>query len=147
VSLDYGWGKHVSEGLYTKETLHGNDFNTIASVRHPFIFSGVVSRFDVLMVTPSVNMTLGTANYYSNLKAFQYMARSPQMAKLRQPPGAELNFEDHTRFEPRVVDVTMNVSYFIGRVNLAPSYTVFKPLTGTDQGVMSYFTARILYSF
>lgn len=147
LSLDYGWGKHVSEGLHTKETLHGNDFNIIASVRHPFIFSGVVSRFDALMVTPSVNMTLGTANYYSNLKAFQYITRSPQMVKLRNPPGKELNFEDHTEFEPRAVDITMSVSYFIGRINLAPSYTVFKPLTGTDQGIMSYFTARILYSF
>lgn len=147
LSLDYGWGKHVSEGLYTKETLHGNDFNIIASVRHPFIFSGVIGQFDVLMVTPSVNMTLGTANYYSNLKAAQYITRSPHMVKLRNPPGPELNFEDHTEFEPRAIDVTMNISYFIGRVNLAPSYTVFKPLTGTDQGIMSYFTARILYSF
>ncbi len=147
LSLDYGWGKHVSEGLHAKETLSGNDFNIIAAVRHPFIFSGVVGRFDVLMVTPSVNMTLGTANYYSNLKAFQYLTRSPQMMKLRSFPGKELNFEDHTQFEPRAIDITTSVSYFIGRLNLAPSYTVFKPLTGTDQSVMSYFTARILYSF
>lgn len=147
LSLDYGWGKQVSEGLHTKETLSGNDFNIIAAVRHPFIFSGVVGRFDVLMVTPSVNMTLGTANYYSNLKAFQYLTRSPQMMKLRNFPGKELNFEDHTEFEPRAIDVTTSVSYFIGRLNLAPSYTVFKPLTGTDQSIMSYFTARILYSF
>lgn len=147
LSLDYGWGKHVSEGLHTKETLKGNDFNIIAAVRHPFIFSGVVGRFDVLMVTPSVNMTLGTANYYSNLKAFQYITRSPQMIKLRPVQGKELNFEDHTEFEPRAIDITTSVSYFIGRLNLAPSYTVFKPLTGTDQSIMSYFTARILYSF
>ncbi|MET3876678.1 hypothetical protein [Chitinophaga sp. OAE865] len=147
LSLDYGWGKHVSEGLHTKETLRGNDFNIIAAVRHPFIFSGVVGRFDVLMVTPSVNMTLGTANYYSNLKAFQYITRSPQMIKLRPPQGKELSLEDHTEFEPRAIDITTSVSYFIGRLNLAPSYTVFKPLTGTDQSIMSYFTARILYSF
>lgn len=147
LSLDYGWGKHVSEGLHTKETLRGNDFNIIAAVRHPFIFSGVLGRFDVLMVTPSVNMTLGTANYYSNLKAFQYITRSPQMIKLKPLQGKELNFEDHTEFEPRAIDITTSVSYFIGRLNLAPSYTVFKPLTGSDQSIMSYFTARILYSF
>lgn len=147
VSLDYGWGEDVSEGLHKKETLRGSDFNIIASVRHPFIFSGVMSRSDLLLFTPSVNLTLGTANYYSNLKAFQYITRSPKMMQIRNHPGKELNYTDHTGFEPRAADITLNVSYFIGHLNLAPAYTVFKPLTGSDQGIMSYFTARILYSF
>lgn len=147
VSLDYGWGKKVSEGMHKRETLRGNDFNTIVSVRHPFMFSGVLSRMDVLMFTPSVNFTMGTANYYSNLKAFQYITRSPKLSKIVKHPGKELNFEDHTEFAPRALDLTLNLSYFIGRLNLAPAFTVFKPFTGVDQGIMSYFTARMAYSF
>jgi len=147
ISVDYGWGKDVSKGAHVRETLRGNDFNVITSVRHPFIFSGIVGRTDVLLFTPSVNLTMGTANYYSNLKAFQYITRSPKITELRRHPGRELNFEDHTSFEPRAADVTMSVSYFVGRLNLAPSFTVFKPFTGTEQGIMSYFTARMAYSF
>lgn len=147
LSVDYGWGKDVSRGSHLRETLRGNDFNIIASVRHPFIFSGVVGRNDVVLLTPSVNLTMGTANYYSNLKAFQYITRSPKMTDVIKHPGKELNFEDHTEFEPRALDLTMSLSYFIGRLNFAPSFTVFKSFTGTDQGMMSYFTARMAYSF
>lgn len=147
ISLDYGWGKDISEGEHSRETLRGNDFNSIVAVRHPFVFSGLLGRFDILMLTPSVNLTMGTANYYSNLKAFQYITRSPKLKQVKVHPGKELNFQDHTNFQPRALDLTLNLSYFIGRVNLAPTYTVFKPLTGDDQGIMSYFTARILYSF
>lgn len=147
LSLDYGWGKDVAKGMHVRETLRGNDFNVIAAIRHPFIYSGVLARTDVIMFTPSVNFTLGTANYYSNLKAFQYISRSTKLMKAKRHPGKELNFEDHTDFEPRAVDVTLNLSYFIGRINLAPSFTVFKSLGGTDEGIMSYFTARMAYSF
>ncbi|HEY9259888.1 hypothetical protein [Chitinophaga sp.] len=147
VSFDYGWGKDVNEAAHLRETLRGNDFNIIAAVRHPFIFSGIMGRGDVLLFTPSINLTMGTANYYSNLKAFQYITRSPQLMNIKNHPGKELNFEDHTEFEPRAADLTMNLSYFVGRINLAPSFTVFKSFTGSEQGIMSYFTARMAYSF
>ncbi|PSL46742.1 hypothetical protein CLV51_103724 [Chitinophaga niastensis] len=147
VSLDYGWGKDALEGNHTKETFRGNDFNFIAALRHPFIFNAVMSRRDVVLFTPSVNFTMGTANYYSNLKAFQYVTRSPKLKQVKKHPGKELNFEDHSNFEARAIDVTLNLSYFIGRLNLAPSFTVFKPFSGTEQNIMSYFTARMAYSF
>jgi hypothetical protein len=147
LSVDYGWGKHSSADMHMKETLRGSDFNIIAALRHPFVFSGIMGRADLFLFTPSVNLIMGTASYYSNLKAIQYLTRSPKMMQIRERPGKELNFEDHTRFEPRALDITMNLSYFIGRLNLSPAFTVFKPFTGTDQGLMSYFTARIAYSF
>ncbi|MFY0254393.1 hypothetical protein ACDQ55_10610 [Chitinophaga sp. 30R24] len=147
ISLDYGWGTDISEGVCRRETLRGNDFNIIAALRHPFVFSGLAARSDVLMFTPALNLTMGTANYYSNLKALQYMTHSPKVVQIKKHPGGELNFKDHTGFEPRVLDLTMNVSYFIGHINLTPSLTLFKSLTGDDQGVMGYFTTRIAYSF
>ena len=147
LSLDYGWGEHVSGDMHTKETLRGNDFNIIAALRHPFVFSGIMGRTDLFLFTPSLNLTMGTANYYSNLNASRYITRSPKMMQIRKHPGKELNFEDHTSFEPRAVDVTMNLSYFIGRLHFSPAFTVFKPLTGIDPGTVSYFTARMAYSF
>lgn len=146
LSLDYGWGKHEESGVHSKETLRGNDFNLILSARHAFIFTSIFNTRDAVILTPSTNLTLGTANYYSNLKATQYLVRGPKPFK-SQGYDKEFNFEDHTKFEARAIDLTLNCSYFLNRFTITPAYTLFKPFTGSNQNVMSYFTARIYYSF
>lgn len=147
ISLDYGWGKHSTSGLRSRETLQGSDFNVITTVRHSFIFDGLLCSRDALLLLPSMSLTLGTANYYSQLIAFRYVTRSPKMKFDKVHPGKVLNFEDHTGFEPRAVDCTINVSYLVNKFTISPAFTVFKPLTGADQHLMSYFTARLAYSF
>ncbi|NSL88034.1 hypothetical protein [Chitinophaga solisilvae] len=147
ISLDYGWGHDVNEGYRREQHLRGNDFNIIAAVRHPFIFNTVFGKADGLLLTPSIAFTMGTANYFSQLKAFQYISRSPKMRKEKIRRTRELYFEDHTGFEPRAVDITLNAAYLLGRFTFSPAFTVFKPLAGEDLSVMSYFTARLAYNF
>ncbi|GEP92747.1 hypothetical protein SAMN05660909_04761 [Chitinophaga terrae (ex Kim and Jung 2007)] len=146
LSLDYGWGTHTTSATHIRESLRGNDFNLILSARHPFMFTGIFGLGDACILTPSTNVTLGTANYYSNLKAPQYLAREPKPFK-GKGSGKELNFEDHTKFEARAIDITVNCSYFLNHFTITPSYTLFKPFTGNNQNVMSYFTTRLYYSF
>ncbi|WP_349316904.1 hypothetical protein [Chitinophaga sp. MM2321] len=146
VSLDYGWGKELWRGKLREQTIQGRDFNLIAAVRHPFIFYGVVNHHDAVLLTPSAGLTMGTANYFSQLKSFQYIMRSPKL-KREHHMGEGMGFTDHTNFEPRALDFTFNLSYLIGKFTASPSFTVFKPFTGPDLHVMSYFTARVGYGF
>lgn len=161
VSLDFGWGNYRSSGLQGKENVTGSDFNIITTIRHPFIFTELLGLSDALLFTPSVSLTMGTANYYSQLVSFRYINRSPKMKKDKAAgnrgrgrgrgrgpgPDGELNFADHTGFEPRIVDLTMSASYLAGKFTISPAFTVFKPLTGEDLNIMTYFTARLAYNF
>ncbi|WP_343745194.1 hypothetical protein [Chitinophaga sp.] len=147
VSLDYGWGNYASNTARLRERVTGSDFNVIATVRHPFIFDAVLCSRDALLLQPSLSLTLGTANYYSQLAAFRYLTRSSKMKLDKMRPGKVINYEDHTGFEARAVDCTVNVSYLFNQFTLSPSFTVFKPLTGADTQLMGYFTARLSYSF
>jgi hypothetical protein len=148
VVLDFGWGKETTTTDQYSYKLSGRDFNIIAAIRHPFIFMDVFVPEDAILFTPSIGFTLGTANYYSNLKAFQYVTRSTKMKKVKKKRiGQEIEMEDASGFEPRALDLTINCSYLIGRLAIAPSFTLFKPLQGEDKQVMAYFTARINYSF
>lgn len=165
VSLDFGWGRRTDRVIDYRQlgrrrssanevvsTVSGKDFNMILAVRHPFIFIDVLKYDDAILFTPSVGLILGTAHYYSNLKAFQYIARS---AKIKQDikkskknaQGQPIESEDKTGFEPRAFDLTMNFSYMIGKLTLSPSFTVFKPLQGEEKNFMSYFTARASFDF
>lgn len=148
ISLDFGWGQQSERVRRATRHVSGADFNVITAVRHPFIFLDVVRPDDAVILTPSIGFTMGTAKYYSNLKAYQYMARSPKMEKDNKKKhwhqmGQIYETADHTGFEPRVIDMTFNFSYLIGRFSLSPSYTIFKPLQGDDKNIMSYFTARV----
>ncbi|RFS24940.1 hypothetical protein DVR12_07050 [Chitinophaga silvatica] len=145
-AMDFGWGKHISQNNQIRETLKGNDFNFIASVRHPFKFFGIFHLGDACIITPAVNLTFGTANYFSNLKAFQYLVWNTKPTR-NHAPGKEMNFEDHSDFEARAIDLTLNISYFIGPFTVTPTFALFKPFTGTNQSVMSYFTTGVFYSF
>lgn len=148
VVFDFGWGKEVTTIGRLTHTVMGKDFNIITAVRHPFIFMDVLIPEDAILLTPSLGFTMGTANYYSNLKAFQYVARSSKIKKARKKRASrEIEIADKTNFEPRAIDVTINLSYLIGKLTIAPSFTLFKPLQGEDKQVMAYFTARVNYSF
>lgn len=147
ISLDLGWGSYTSGTRRQQEHVTGSDFNVIATVRHPFIFDGLLSSRDALLLQPSLSFTMGTANYYSQLSAFRYMGRSPKMKPNKGRPGKVLSFEDHTGFEPRAIDCTINASYLFNQFTFSPSFTVFKPLTGPELQLMGYFTARLAYSF
>jgi hypothetical protein len=169
LSLDFGWGRRtdrvvnywqigrrrVTVGNESESTVSGRDFNMILAVRHPFIFIDVLKFDDALLFTPSAGFTLGTAHYYSNMKGFQYVSRSAKIQNdirksKKNAQGQPVEPEDdntRTGFEPRALDLTLNLSYMIGKLTLAPSFTVFKPLQGEDKSFMNYFTARATYSF
>ena len=172
ISLDLGWGqqtdrivnysqigrrRRITIGDESVSTTSARDFNIILAVRHPFMFIDVLKFDDALLFTPSLGLTLGTAHYYSNLKAFQYISRSPKIKddirkskkNPQDPLGQPATSESvaKTGFEPRVIDLTFNLSYMIGKLTLSPSFTIFKPLQGEDKSFMSYFTARASYSF
>ncbi|MBV7531286.1 hypothetical protein [Chitinophaga sp. sic0106] len=149
VSLDYGWGTTTAEGLYVKETMRGTDFNVITTLRHPFIFTDIFSSKDAVLLTPSVSLTTGTANYYSNLKSFQYFPRSPKMKRFPSqfPFGREYTVSQVTDFQPRALDLTVSMSYLFGKISLSPSYTIFKTFNMDETGLLSYFTARLSYIF
>lgn len=162
LSLDFGWGKNNQvlnfrdlgrrRRMVPESSVSGRDFNMILAVRHPFIFIDVLKYDDALLITPSLGLTLGTANYYSNMKAFQYAARSAKIKgdikeSKKDASGRPVESEQKTGFEPRAIDFTLNLSYMIGKITLAPSLTVFKPFQGEDKSIMSYFTARASYSF
>ncbi|QHS62836.1 hypothetical protein [Chitinophaga agri] len=164
VSLDLGWGsadESIAGGRLSR-TLSGKDFNVVAAVRHPFVFIDVLKHDDAILLTPSVGLTMGTANYYSNLKSFQYISRSPKLHSewnkhpWRDADGppvndpakqAFMNAQTKTGFEMRAVDLTVNASYVIGKLTISPSYTVFKPFQGDDKSLIGYFTARLGLTF
>jgi hypothetical protein len=157
ISLDLGWG-NVDEKLGPiTRNISGKDFNIVAAARHPFIFVDVLKRNDAIIFTPSIGLTMGTANYYSNLKAFQYISRSPKLKWDKgEEPGEhrrenlndlQINSGTKTGFELRALDLTVNLSYVIGKVTLSPSYTVFRPFQGSDKSLVGYFTARAGISF
>ncbi len=164
ISLDFGWGRQTDKyteysrlgrnrrlGTEITNTTSARDFNVIFALRHPFMFMDVLKFDDAVLLTPSLGFTAGTAHYYSNMKAFQYIARS---AKMKQDikkskgngNGLALEAEDGTGFEPRALDFTLNLSYIIGKFTFAPSYTIFKPLQGEDRNFMTYFTARVSFN-
>ena len=157
ISLDLGWGNVDEKDGPVTRNISGKDFNIVAAARHPFIFVDVLKHDDAIILTPSLGLTMGTANYYSNLKAFQYISRSHKleweerehrpgmenMDNLQQLGGSSTN----TGFEVRAIDLTVNVSYIIGKITISPSYTVFRPFQSTDNSLIGYFTARIGLSF
>jgi len=166
ISLDFGWGRETGTNVSYRQigrlpirirnevtsTESGRDFNMILAVRHPFVFIDVLKYDDALLITPSAGFTIGTAHYYSNMKAFQYVSRSAKIKEdikrsKKNANGQPLESDQHTGFEPRAVDVTLNASYIIGRITLAPAYTVFKPLQGEDTSIMTYFTAKMSFEF
>lgn len=150
ISLDLGWGsveERTGPGFLTR-TIHGTDFNIVAAVRHPFIFVDVLKRDDAILLTPSLGLTSGTANYYSNLKAFQYASRSPIIKSFDGDfRNIDMNFpvsnQTNTGFEVRALDFTLSASYVFGKFTLSPAYTIFKPFQGEDKSLIGYFTARI----
>ena len=158
VSFDLGWGsceETVGQagpaGIPApKRRISGNDFNIVAAIRHPFIFVDVLKRDDAFLITPSMGLTSGTARYYSNLRAFQYISRSPKLKgdgshEVFMAPGYGTH-KKNTGFEVRALDLTLNASYIIGKFTIAPSYTVFKPFQGSDKSLISYFTARVAFT-
>jgi hypothetical protein len=171
ISLDFGWGRQtdrevsysqigrrrrtITVGTETLNTVSARDFNMILAVRHPFIFIDVLKFDDALLFTPSLGLTLGTAHYYSNMKGFQYISRSAKIKddigkSKKDAQGQPVETTDdvaRTGFAPRVVDLSFNLSYMIGKLTLSPSFTIFKPLQGEDKSFMNYFTARASYSF
>lgn len=160
VSVDLGWG-HTEErfaGGRLTRNLSGKDFNVVTVVRHPFVFIDVLKHDDGIILTPSIGLTMGTANYYSNLKSFQYISRSPKLhwewAGYRPPPPTEqesrssfFSSKTATGFELRAVDFTLNASYVIGKLTISPSYTIFKPFQGEEKQLTGYFTARMGLTF
>lgn len=162
ISLDLGWGSAEEKfaGGRLSRNLSGTDFNIVGAVRHPFIFLDVLKHDDAVLLTPSIGVTAGTANYYSNLKTFQYISRSPKLHTEwnRNPPGGDrppsadavrsfLSSSTKTGFELRAIDFTLNASYVIGKVTISPAYTVFKPFQGEDKSLIGYFTARLGLTF
>ncbi|WP_143011462.1 hypothetical protein [Chitinophaga filiformis] len=156
VSLDLGWGNTQEKfaGGRLSRNISGKDFNIVTAVRHPFIFIDVLKHDDAILLTPSVGLTMGTANYYSNLKSFQYISRSPKLhwewSDTRPPEDIQRAFmssKTATGFEIRAVDLTLNASYMLGNFTISPSYTIFKPFQGEEKQLTGYFTARLGYTF
>lgn len=161
VSFDFGWGKYREATNGDALSVRGNDFNVIVDVRHPFIFLDVLKKDDALLIMPVASLTTGTAKYFSNLKSFRYVSRSgiveKQEKKRRRGRGqgqapapvndVEQTYEtvlsDGSAFRPRAVDFGLRASYIIGKVAIAPSYTVFKLLQGEDTSITGYFTASV----
>ncbi len=149
LSADFGWGREkdqVSRKEYS--VIHGQDINFIASLRHDFMFLDVVRHNDAFLLVPSVNFTAGTANYYSELESFEYLMQSARGRRTLPKPAAPLTRQRPaditTGFEARAVDVSLHLSYIIGRVTVAPSYTVFKLLTASQgNGLSGFFTAHM----
>jgi len=156
VSLDLGWGNTQEKfaGGRLSRNISGKDFNIVTAVRHPFIFVDVLKHDDAILLTPSVGLTMGTANYYSNLKSFQYISRSPKLhwewSDTRPPEDIQRAFMSRktaTGFEMRAIDLTLNASYMLGNFTISPSYTIFKPFQGEEKQLTGYFTARLGYTF
>lgn len=148
VSVDMGWGKDelVSDAPgRRRETISGNDFNVTANIRHSFMYMDVLMRDDAVLFMPVFSFTAGTANYYSNLKTFQFVSRSKLIQKRnrRRIRQNEEIVSDKTGFQPRAVDLSLHASYVSGPFTVSPSYTVFKLLQGGDNGLMGFFTASV----
>ncbi len=152
ISLDLGWGRHKEQLANRSErTINGSDFNMIFDLRHSFLFMDVLKKEDAILLMPVLSFTAGTANYYSNLKSFQYVSRSKLIERRRKKNGnnntpVETSISDHTGFEPRAIDLGIRLSYMIGRLTIAPSYTVFRLLQGDDHHITGYFTASVSVS-
>lgn len=150
LSVDFGWGKEKEQITKRKYSItHGQDINFIASLRHDFMFLDVLRRNDAILLTPTVNFIAGTANYSSEMEGFQYVMQSKKAGKLlpMPSPGMQGHSDDRditTGFEARAVDLSLRLSYIIGRVSFAPSYTVFKVLQNTsDNSLSGFFTAHV----
>lgn len=149
IIADLGWGTEKDRLMRNRYSItHGQDLNFIASLRHDFMFLDIAKRNDAVLITPSLNFIAGTANYYSELESIQYLMQSEKGRKTIAPPPGPLTKQESrdiaTAFEARAVDVSVHLSYIIGRVSIVPSYTVFKLLTNTtDNGISGYFTAHV----
>ncbi|QEH41176.1 hypothetical protein [Chitinophaga sp. XS-30] len=152
ISLDLGWGKlRQRSDPQAERTVSGSDFNVIADLRHTFIYMDLLKNDDALLIMPVFSFTAGTANYYSNLKSFQYVSRSKLIQNRgkgkrgRGQPIQELEeiVSDNTGFQPRALDVSMRVSYMLGKFAVSPSYTLFRLLQGEDSVLTGYFTASV----
>ncbi len=154
ISFDFGWGRYKETDGSNTLSVKGNDFNIILDVRHPFIFLDVLKKKDAVLLMPVASLTSGTAKYFSNLKSFRYVNRSNVTKKQgkgrgRSPdrPGqdepVETVLNDGSAFRPRAVDLGLRASYIIGKVAIAPSYTVFRLLQGEDTSLTGYFTASV----
>lgn len=157
LSVDFGWGKDKLPGPQAQKTVAGSDFNVIADLRHSFIYMDLLTDDDAILIMPVLSFTAGTANYYSNLKSFQYVSRSKLIQKRnkqkknrgqgQQPVELEEIVSDNTGFQPRAVDVSLRMSYLLGKFTLSPSYTLFKMLQGEDNNITGYFTASLSVTF
>ncbi|RPE12212.1 hypothetical protein EGT74_01250 [Chitinophaga lutea] len=155
LSLDFGWGKTKEKtDAGAERTITGSDFNMIFDVRHSFIFMDLLKNDDALLIMPVTSLTLGTANYYSNLKSTKYVSRSTMIQQRKKKRGNNgggggtqeeeiISVSDNTGFQPRAIDLGLRMSYIIGKVAISPSYTVFKLLQGGDTGITGYFTASV----
>ncbi|UYQ91482.1 hypothetical protein MKQ68_15425 [Chitinophaga horti] len=146
--FDYGWGERTMKvNRFFNRTISGSDFNVMVDVRHTFVFPELTGEHDALLVVPVFALTSGTANYYSNLKAGQYLTRSKSLKRFANRLRGEEETILDTNFEPRALDLSLRVSYIYKQFTVAPSYIVFKPLKGDDRSLFGYFTASLNYTF
>lgn len=152
VSFDVGWGRdRRRQGALAQQTVTGSDFNIITDLRHTFIYMDLLKENDAILLVPVLSFTTGTANYYSNLKSFQYVSRSKLIEKRnkqkkkrgQQIVEQEEIVSDNTGFQPRAIDLSLRVSYLLGKFTISPSYTLFRMLQGEDNNITGYFTASI----
>ncbi|WP_423736178.1 hypothetical protein [Chitinophaga caseinilytica] len=171
LSLDFGWGSLKREEASVTTRQHGNDFNVIVDVRHPFLFMDVLTADDGLLIMPIAGLTTGTAKYFSSMRSFRYATRGNAIKKFSEKknngrgngngngngngggqgaPVAEATetiLSDGSAFKPRAVDLGLRVSYIIGKFAISPSFTLFKMLQGPDTSVSGYFTANVSVTF
>lgn len=148
LSLDLGWGKYKTHPRRNQErVVTGSDFNMIFDLRHSFIYLDLLKQNDAILIMPVVSFTMGTANYYSNLRSTKYVSRSSMMQKRKKGGRSDrtdnFSVSDETGFQPRAVDLGVRMSYIIGKVAISPSYTIFKLLQGPDTDITGYFTASV----
>jgi len=134
VSMSYGWGSRTEykerqwevlsqrfrssggrRAVYIRQDESVRDFAVMTSVRHDFVWYGILGKRDNFVITPVLLLTSGTSNFGFNTS---YSTNFTVINNSFLPSNS--NITDKTSFEPKSTTLIIRSDYSFGKFFIMP---------------------------
>jgi len=160
LAVSYGWGSEASYNrrkiqvkknrkksnniyLIEKNVEHVSDLSFLFSLRKDFSFFEVLSKSDMICVTPVLLLRAGTQQYGFNST---YSYEAPKSVKVNNLPTNN-SISDRSKFIPESAAMILRASYLRGNWVLQPQFLVDYYLPGTESPVSTSWSVTAGWSF
>lgn len=172
VGVDYGFGQDEENNNEA-----ANDINTFIALSHLFIlYEPFKIGNSSLGIRPMAQMNAGTDRYFKYLKTTKYISRNPNNngnmgygkgsggsggngqgsggngsgSGTSTPTATEevtYTISTENQFAISNIEVNLSLMWFIGKISIEPSGSVYFPMRGTDRSAYGYWQINLNYWF